>query len=121
MDPSAPPGGLRRMHEDLTRAELAAALGMSETKITAMTVAPPRYGMKPVPAYEPKTYAYERTLEVTQVGSHHVVLRRTKIWGDRRQIYSGATTDAMYATADEARQHADAARITARLPNQAAR
>ena len=108
------------MHENLTRAQLAAALGMSETKITAMTVAPPRYGMKPVSAYEPKSYAYERTLEVSQVGGHHVVLRRTKVWGDRRQIYSGATTEAMYTTADEARQHADAARITARLPNQAA-
>lgn len=109
------------MHENLTRAELAAALGMAETKITAMTVTPPRYGMKPVPAYEPATYAYERTLEVSQVGSHHVVLRRTKVWADRRQIYSGATTEAMYDNADQARQHADAARITAKLPNQALR
>lgn len=106
------------MHENLTRAELAAALGMAESKITAMTVAPPRYGMKPVPAYEPATYAYQRTLEVSQVGSQHVVLRRTKVWADHRQIYSGATTEAMYASADEARQHADAARITAHLPNQ---
>ena len=117
----APLGRSVRMHENLTRAELAAALDMAETKITAMTVTPPRYGMKPVPAYEPATYAYERSLEVSQVGSHHVVLRRTKVWADRRQIYSGATTEAMYGTADEARQHADASRIAAMLPNQAAR
>ncbi len=103
------------MQEILNRAELAAALGVSEAKITAMTVAPPRSGMKPVPSYEPSSFLLERTIEVGQVGDQHVVFNRTKIWADRRQIHSSAKAIVMCQTANDARQRADGLRIRAKL------
>ena len=94
------------MQENLTRAEVAAALGVSEAEITAMTVEPPRKREKPRPAPEPKLYAYEKTVEVMQVGEHHVVFRRTRVWGDGHRIYSGAVSAAICPTADEAETRA---------------
>lgn len=103
------------MQQNMSRAELAAALGVSEAKVTAMTVDPPRHGMKPVPAYEPSRYDLERTVEVGRIGDQHVVFHRTKIWGDRRQIHSSAASAVICASAEEARQRADELRISGAL------
>ncbi len=95
------------MEENLTRAEVAAALGIAEQEITAMTVEPPRKGEKPRPMPEPKRYAYEKTIEIGRVGGHHVVFRRTRVWGDGRAIYSGAVSAAICKTAEEAKKQAE--------------
>lgn len=104
------------MQETRNRAELAAALGVSEAKITAMTVTPTRSIMKPVPVYEPSSFILERAIEVSQVGDQHVVFNRTRIWADRRQIHSSAKTIVICQTADDAHQRAERLRSTAELP-----
>lgn len=97
--------------KNITRAELATALGIAPADVTAMTVAPPRYGMREPPAYEPSTYDLEVSVEVGEVGGRHVVFRRTRVWADRRQIHSSAVSAAICGSAGEARQRADALRI----------
>jgi|GEM_PF-4033702 len=94
------------MQENLTRAEVAAALGLAEKDITAMTVEPPRKGEKPLPVPEPKLYAYEKSVEIGRVGDHHVVFHRTRVWGDGRTIYSGAVSAAICASETEAETQA---------------
>lgn len=102
-------------HKNMSPAELATALGVPAAQITAMTVAPPRHGMRATPAYEPSSYDLEVSIEVGQVGAQHIVFRRTRIWADHRQIHSSAVTAAFCETADEARQTADVMRIEGKL------
>lgn len=101
------------MQENLTRAQVADALGVTEAAVTAFTVEPPRKGEKPLPVPEPKRYAYEQAVEVSRVGDIHVVFRRTRVWGDERQIYSAAVSEAICRTEAEAER--EAARLETRI------